>query len=561
MHKYKKVLTGLVFIALLAQSLALPSTALAQAPKWWAPTHREFNEKVNSAPEGEIFGERYTHAQVWWIVYSLINLAFGTSTMECAAEGSNAAANSSAAAGGAAYADCLVQNGVVPPPGFQSDASLNPKRRPGDWGVLALAAMSDQMISTKPASGSLYVASIAQKILGVPEANAQEGGFGFDALQPLQRVWAAARNAAYALTTLAVVVLAFMIMFRTRISPQAAVTVTSAIPRLIIGLLLIAFSFAIAGFVIDLAYVIQGIISYLISQTSGLVTTGQAGLGASDFLNRVNDVATGIVSFGLVTIGTVLVIGTGPVLALSGFTGGLSIVVGMIVIIVILIIFIIALVKVFWLLLRSYVMIMFHIIALPFAALGYIASPSSNLFMSLLRSLIGHVSIFVTISLLVMFAHLVFWNMAGGPIAEAFSSGVPGEILNPYGSTVGGLAGEPSNLGLPAFGGVGSTQIAIFVGLVILLMSTGVASAIRDWITTGRFMLRSDYGFYQTGALGGLAYGSYKIGKGEYPIPGTKITTGPTVTIAGRQFGMPGMPSGAITGGQKLIGEITKRIR
>lgn len=495
---YKKVIVSALLFVVVATGLALPSFVSAQQPPagaWWAPTQSEFNQKVNSGDASEIFGERYTQAQVYWIVYSVINLAFGDATMTCAAEGATA---NGGAAGMAAYQNCLVRNGVAAPESAQKQK---------DWGFLAVAGMADQMLSTKPASGTKYISYVAQDLFGVPEVNAQEGGFGFNALQPLQSVWAASRNAAYALMTLAVIALAFMIMFRTKISPQASVTVQSAIPRIIIGLILITFSFAVAGFIIDLAYVIQGIISALIS-SSTLVTEGQQALGAVELFNRINDVRTGIVSYGLITVGIVLVLVVTVGVPLSGVTGGLSVVAGVILAIIVLIVFIVALVKIFWLLLKTYVMIIFHVIALPFAALGYVAMPSSNPFLQLLRSLIGHVSVFVTVSIVVMFAHLIFWNMAGGTLTSVFANGVPGEIFNPYGSSVGSFTtgAVTASLGVPGFAGLDTSQIALFVGLVILLMAASIANNIKSLIITGRPDSRGD-GLIGAGIVGGIAGG------------------------------------------------------
>jgi len=60
--------------------------------------------------------------------------------------------------------------------------------------------------------------------------------------------------------------MAFMIMFRVRISPQTVITVQSALPKIIFTLILITFSYAIAGFLIDLMYVVIGIFSFIVTQ-------------------------------------------------------------------------------------------------------------------------------------------------------------------------------------------------------------------------------------------------------------------------------------------------------
>lgn len=480
---YKKLLAvAVVLFSLFAFRVAAPSMASAQ--QWWKPSASEFNQKVNdeSIPASEIFGERYTHAQVYWIIWSIVGFINGGSTMDCAAEASS---EGDQIAGVFAFSSCLGRGGIevdsgapgtsAPENSFHAGVS-----RPKDFGVISLAMLSDQILAAKPASGVQYLASTFQRIAGVPDANAQtpNAGFGFNALSPLQNVWVVARNAAYALSILAVIALSFMVMFRTKISPQAAVTVQSAIPRIIIGLLLITFSFAIAGFVVDMAYVVQGVVVAIISQ-SNLTSNASSSI---DLFNMTNNVLGGIVSFGFITILIMFVVAL-----IAGTAGwlipGLSAVLGLVVILIVLAIFVVAVFKIFWLLLRTYVMIIFHVIALPFAALGYMASAQGNPFASTLRSLVGQVSVFVTISFVVMLAHLVFWNMAGWPFSEGPVAGI--EILNPYKMSAGGALAA-GDLGMPGFGMANMANLALFIGLVVLLMATGVASNIRDRIITGR---------------------------------------------------------------------------
>lgn len=491
----KKLLASFLLFAVVVVNLALPSVASAQ--NWWAPTPQDFNQRVNdpAIPPNEIFGERYTQAQVYWIIYSIQNFVFGTEVMECAAN-----------AGGtlAAFATCdaFEQLGLL----GQSNV---------DVGVFSLSSVINGF-SQKPASGVGYITYLSSKV-GLPIASAQEGGFGFStALQPLLTIWTAARNAAYALMTLAVIILAFMVMFRTRISPQASVTVQSAIPRVIIGLLLITFSYAIAGFVIDLSYVVQGVIAALLS-TSGLIDEG-SGWDVVDIFNQMNDVGAGVVAYGLVVIAWALVGGlTGGAIS-AIVTGGGAILVAGVIVIIALIIFLIAFVKIFWVMLRTYVMVLFHVIALPFAALGYVASPSGNMFMSLLRSLIGHVSIFVTITVVVMFAHLMFWNMSGANYsALGGSDSVTIGLFNPYRANAQNAFTSPGG-GLPGFGATDMSGMGIFIGLVILLMGPSVANNIKSFIITGRgdregFSMVGIGAGKQVLSIGGDAYAARRSGK------------------------------------------------
>jgi hypothetical protein len=56
-----------------------------------------------------------------------------------------------------------------------------------------------------------------------------------------------------------------MIMFRVKISPQLVISVQSALPKVVVALLLTTFSYAISGFMIDLMYLIGGIFAMLIA--------------------------------------------------------------------------------------------------------------------------------------------------------------------------------------------------------------------------------------------------------------------------------------------------------
>ena len=126
-----------------------------------------------------------------------------------------------------------------------------------NMGAIPFASSMVGLVYAKPpASGALYIADTLQTI-GGKQAYAQ--GTGFTGLQPILPIWKAFRNVAYSLLTIVFVVIGVAIMFRTKISPQAVITVGNAIPRLIGALILITFSYAIAGFVIDFMYVLMAL--------------------------------------------------------------------------------------------------------------------------------------------------------------------------------------------------------------------------------------------------------------------------------------------------------------
>jgi len=122
----------------------------------------------------------------------------------------------------------------------------------GSSGVGQLGAVMAKMISNPPASAQVWLADAVQNSPFIPKAQAQ--GIGFKSLSPVLPIWKAARDVSYIFFVIAFIVIGFLIMFRQKLGGQTAVTVMSALPNLIITLILITFSYAIAGLVIDVMY-------------------------------------------------------------------------------------------------------------------------------------------------------------------------------------------------------------------------------------------------------------------------------------------------------------------
>lgn len=111
-----------------------------------------------------------------------------------------------------------------------------------------------------PASGIYWAYSSLQNAGFVPKTYAAGfQGFGFAGLLPLSNIWKMSRDFAYVLLVLVMITIGFMIMFRAKLNPQTVITVENALPKIVVALILITFSFAIAGFLIDLMYVVIAI--------------------------------------------------------------------------------------------------------------------------------------------------------------------------------------------------------------------------------------------------------------------------------------------------------------
>lgn len=130
--------------------------------------------------------------------------------------------------------------------------------------------------SNPPASGIYWVADSLQKSGLIPNTYATEG-IGFASIRAFQPIWKIFRDISLLFIVLFLIISGFMIMLRTKINPQTVISIENSLPRIVITLLFIVFSFAIAGFLIDLMYISTIII---VSQFSSL--------NIGDFFNTQN---------------------------------------------------------------------------------------------------------------------------------------------------------------------------------------------------------------------------------------------------------------------------------
>jgi len=141
-----------------------------------------------------------------------------------------------------------------------------------------------------PASGVYWAYSGLQNAGFVPKTYAAEG-VGFAAIKPFMNIWKVFRDISYMLLVLVLIAIGFMIMFRAKLNPQTVISVENSLPKIVVALLLITFSFAIAGFLIDLMYVIIILIIGVLSpQLSPIVNKNTQEL-VSQYLNpRFGDI-------------------------------------------------------------------------------------------------------------------------------------------------------------------------------------------------------------------------------------------------------------------------------
>lgn len=256
-------LSSVLFLNSMIMPFAVSKAADEEPSTWYNQGFTDWYAKVygDESPPSEIFGERYTAAQVQWILYSLFS--FPINFLGSNVQGIVACALSAGSAGTNIISDAVCIGKII--------EFITPIMQSGPWSTLTAISpiqtnltFSESIISdyhNRPLSGIKYVSNATSKFMSIPTVSAQ--GFGFGAVDGLQKYWQGFRDMAYALTVLVVIVFAFMIMFRVKLSPQLVISVQSALPKVFMALILATFSYAIAGFVIDLSYVVGGLFASL----------------------------------------------------------------------------------------------------------------------------------------------------------------------------------------------------------------------------------------------------------------------------------------------------------
>lgn len=338
------------------------------------------------------------------------------------------------------------------------EASCDP-----DYKIGALGATANMVAAlyTPQASGVEYVASTLRDFDLVEKAYAQTGT-GFDGLAPIRDLWRAFRNITYALFVVIFLAIGLAIMFRYKLNPQTTVTIQSALPRIVVALLLVTFSYPIAGFMIDLLYVSISLGALAFRGFPGAdnfqPTFTEGGFFTTiGVLNGLTAGTTSIIAAGLGALAGTL-ISVIPALFVGGlavanvaFTAGVG---ALVMLLVLLIIVLYALVRLFFGLLQAYISIIILIIFAPLQiALGIF--PGMPGFGSWLRNLTAN---------LAAFAGVAFVLMLGAVLVNTASNGLwQPPIL--FGGTVGGFVAN-------SVGGI--------IALGVLLMAHQIPQAVKN---------------------------------------------------------------------------------
>ncbi len=137
-------------------------------------------------------------------------------------------------------------------------------------GALGMAgSLIGSLYNNRPVKTTVYLASVGENLGIIKQAHAQVVGSGAAVLDPILNLWQVSRNIAYVVMIIIFVVIGLMVMFRQRLNPQTVITAQSSLPGLVLGLILITFSYFLAGLVSDAAFVGTNLVGYYFSAVNG----------------------------------------------------------------------------------------------------------------------------------------------------------------------------------------------------------------------------------------------------------------------------------------------------
>ncbi len=436
--------------------------AQVQAPaegSWYNQSFGQWYDKVENSPPNEIFGERYTAAQVQWVFYGILKLIFSVS-----GEKGEVALGCVIGSDVSSCADEI--KAAIESLDEQSQSQSKPRS--------SLNGTFLSAFSTRPISGVGYIHQKISKFRLVPEANAQ--GFGFKAVDPVQKLWTAFRDLSFGLIVIVALIMAFMIMFRVKISPQVMISLQSAIPKIVGALIFVTFSYAIAGFMIDLMYVVMGLLAAFLSNSN--IST----LSAPDIFNTLNNgsiIGLSIKYLFYLPLGLFsFFIGTAPGIVGQVAGGILAFMLSVILIVIAMIVLFFAIIKIMWLLLKTYANIIIQIALGPLQILMGTITPFGGLG-GWLKSLAANLAVFPVVGFMYVLSYFF--------LAQAFTAAIPPSFLSfmsfPFGIDINVLPEIQSSWIPPLTVGAGFAGLLwIGVSLVVMTLIPKTAEIIQSAI-------------------------------------------------------------------------------
>lgn len=417
-----KKLVGLVFVLVLGLSLTRlalavenpPNPVVWQGETWFAPSSQTWQQKVFGNDKAQMFKERYTLSVLIDVAQS-INAAVGGATT-------------------------IAQGPDGPVYSYSGGA------------ISALAGLSGSLYDYRPASSIDYLAYLGENLGLAKPAYAQ--GPGFTSLSSLLPLWRTFRDLAYLAFVIVFVVIGLMIMFRMKIDPRTTLSIQEALPRIVIALLMVTFSYALIGLAVDIMNVFNHLIVKLL--LPGVSTVDIRTFLANHIFNYIWTFQPLIAELGKNLSSVVLTKGMTAIISL-----GLEIVFN--------VALFFAMIKIFFMLLGSYVNIVLKVIFAPLqsalsALPGRETSPAGWL-----RDLVADLAIFpATLAML----SLAFRFISAGATAGTHFLSPPWSLVNPW---------DKINVGWqPPFMQGFVNNIGVFIGFGIILAIPAVGDSIKQ---------------------------------------------------------------------------------
>lgn len=412
---------------------------------------------------------------------------------------------------------------------FDKPEELYSYTKPQEIGLAQSAGLLIAAIYTHPpASGIEYMAHLGKK-LGVVKPTYAQATYnisGFKALEITQDIWKSFRNIAYGFFAVILVLMGFAIMFRLKISPQAVITIQSALPKIIIALLLITFSYAIVGFMINIAYWIIGIIAGIFADLFKNIE-GWTHFWANIQNNWVGDIghffipnafdAEGSLTRPLVNA---MLTVNGAISVFNIFCLAIFTVLSPLIMLIISVLLIIALFRCLWTLLKAFTMIVINLVFAPFRILVGVL-PGSSAIADWFKDLLANIAVLPTmITIFYTASYFIFKGASGNIIGEIWKDF--------YGL---GIFYRRDFSNLPGV-------IFPFIGLGMFLLAPKVSDMIQSFITKKPFQFETAIG-EAMGPMRMVGMAGYRYGAGTAAQYLERVSTPPV-----KEGQPPGKPTG-----------------
>jgi len=288
------------------------------------------------------------------------------------------------------------------------------------------------VLTNPPVSSGEYFADLYQNFGFAKPAYAQ--GIGFQGLSKILPLWKAMRNLAYIFFVIVFLFTGLAIMFRVKLDPKTVITIQNAIPKLVVTLILVTFSYAIAGLMIDLIYLLIYIGVLAIGPAVGFdaakIATEQANFTNLTFLSAVGLLfggamraiwgTVGIIAKGVLSPDFITVI-----LSLLGAILGSAM--ASLSILIFLVVALFLIIKLFFALLQCYIAIILSVILAPLQITMGVLPGSTGGFNSWFKNLLANILVFPAVSLVLFLGWLL--TRTTGPEWTPPVIGVTGEVV------------------------------------------------------------------------------------------------------------------------------------